>query len=83
MPCATVFFCFWFYKLMVSPSNLQQSDSEIFNLIQLETQRQEYGLEMIPSENFVSEAVLEACGSILTNKYAEGCQPKDIMADAV
>lgn len=51
---------------------LKQSDPEVFNLIQRETERQEYGLEMIPSENFVSEAVLEAMGSTLTNKYAEG-----------
>jgi glycine hydroxymethyltransferase len=52
--------------------NLRTVDPEIFNLIQQETERQEYGLEMIPSENFVSEAVLEAMGSVLTNKYAEG-----------
>jgi glycine hydroxymethyltransferase len=52
--------------------NLRTVDPEIFNLIQRETERQEYGLEMIPSENFVSEAVLEAMGSVLTNKYAEG-----------
>jgi glycine hydroxymethyltransferase len=52
--------------------NLQAVDPEIFSLIQKETERQEYGLEMIPSENFVSEAVLEAMGSVLTNKYAEG-----------
>lgn len=51
---------------------LRESDPEIFNLIQRETERQEYGLEMIPSENFVSEAVLEAMSSVLTNKYAEG-----------
>jgi glycine hydroxymethyltransferase len=52
--------------------NLKAVDAEIYNLIQRETERQEYGLEMIPSENFVSEAVLEAMGSVLTNKYAEG-----------
>jgi glycine hydroxymethyltransferase len=52
--------------------SLKQSDPEVFALIQRETERQEYGLEMIPSENFVSEAVLEAMGSTLTNKYAEG-----------
>jgi glycine hydroxymethyltransferase len=52
--------------------NLKAVDAEIHNLIQRETERQEYGLEMIPSENFVSEAVLEAMGSVLTNKYAEG-----------
>lgn len=52
--------------------SLKQFDPEVFGLIQRETERQEYGLEMIPSENFVSEAVLEAMGSVLTNKYAEG-----------
>jgi len=52
--------------------NLKTVDPDIYNLIQRETERQEYGLEMIPSENFVSEAVLEAMGSVLTNKYAEG-----------
>ena len=52
--------------------NLQSVDPEIYALIQKETERQEYGLEMIPSENFVSEAVLDAMGSVLTNKYAEG-----------
>ena len=51
---------------------LNEVDLEIYNLIQRETERQEYGLEMIPSENFVSEAVLEAMSSVLTNKYAEG-----------
>lgn len=51
---------------------LRDVDPEVLNLIQRETERQEYGLEMIPSENFVSEAVLEAMGSVLTNKYAEG-----------
>ncbi|NLF25305.1 MAG: serine hydroxymethyltransferase [Deltaproteobacteria bacterium] len=55
--------------------SLKESDPEVFDLIQRETSRQEYGLEMIPSENFVSEAVLEAMGSVLTNKYAEG-QPR-------
>ncbi len=55
---------------------LKEVDSAIYRLIQAETERQEYGLEMIPSENFVSEAVLEANGSILTNKYAEGLPAK-------
>jgi glycine hydroxymethyltransferase len=55
---------------------LQQVDPKIFGLIQRETERQEFGLEMIPSENFASEAVLEAMGSVLTNKYAEGLPHK-------
>ncbi|MGC1781439.1 MAG: serine hydroxymethyltransferase [Acidobacteriaceae bacterium] len=51
---------------------LAQSDPEISTAIQHEIQRQHEGLEMIASENFVSEAVLEAAGSVFTNKYAEG-----------
>ena len=51
---------------------LSQFDPEIAATIQKETARQEYSLEFIASENFVSEAVLEAQGSVLTNKYAEG-----------
>ena len=47
-------------------------DSEIFECISKESQRQEYGLEMIPSENYVSPGVRRALGSILTNKYSEG-----------
>ena len=52
--------------------NLKKSDSEIYQVLQKEEQRQKYTLELIASENFVSEAVLEAQGSVLTNKYAEG-----------
>jgi glycine hydroxymethyltransferase len=47
-------------------------DNTIFDLIQLEHQRQEHGLELIASENFTSKQVMEAMGSVLTNKYAEG-----------
>ncbi|MDT0650137.1 serine hydroxymethyltransferase [Autumnicola edwardsiae] len=49
-----------------------QRDSQVFNLIEEEKERQLNGLELIASENFVSEQVLEAAGSVLTNKYAEG-----------
>ncbi|MGA2252875.1 serine hydroxymethyltransferase, partial [Terracidiphilus sp.] len=52
--------------------SLAQADPEIAAAIDRETLRQHEGLEMIASENFVSEAVLEAAGSIFTNKYAEG-----------
>ena len=52
--------------------SLAQHDPEIAEAIRLETERQEYNLEFIASENFVSEAVMEAQGSVLTNKYAEG-----------
>ncbi|HJY83574.1 MAG TPA: serine hydroxymethyltransferase [Candidatus Binatia bacterium] len=53
-------------------SELAQHDPEVYAAIQHETERQEYNLELIASENSVSEAVLEAQGSVLTNKYAEG-----------
>ena len=51
---------------------LAQSDPEIASAIANETRRQAHGLELIASENFVSSAVLEAAGSVMTNKYAEG-----------
>jgi glycine hydroxymethyltransferase len=51
---------------------LEQVDPEIAQAMRDELRRQATGLELIPSENFVSEAVLEAMGSVLTNKYAEG-----------
>src|ERR1700730_9007116 len=51
---------------------LAQVDPEIYDLIRRETERQSSRLELIASENFTSEAILEAAGSILTNKYAEG-----------
>lgn len=53
-------------------SILNQKDPEIFALIEEERERQTRGLELIASENIVSESILEAAGSILTNKYAEG-----------
>ena len=52
--------------------NLQKKDPEIFRSIKGELERQQNKLELIASENFVSPAVLEALGSVLTNKYAEG-----------
>jgi glycine hydroxymethyltransferase len=51
---------------------VQEVDPEIAEVLREEGRRQGTGLELIPSENFVSEAVLEAMGSVLTNKYAEG-----------
>jgi glycine hydroxymethyltransferase len=53
-------------------SSLKRLDCEVYRAIQLETKRQAENLELIASENFVSEAVLEAQGSVMTNKYAEG-----------
>lgn len=52
--------------------NISAFDPQVSEILNRELARQEEGLEMIPSENFVSEAVLEALGSITTNKYAEG-----------
>jgi glycine hydroxymethyltransferase len=57
-------------------ATLRQSDPEIYKALQEELHRQQNGLELIASENFVSEAVLEAQGSVLTNKYAEGLPGK-------
>jgi len=51
---------------------LEEVDPEIATALRNELRRQSTGIELIPSENFVSEAVLEAMGSVLTNKYAEG-----------
>src|SRR5690554_4872021 len=51
---------------------IMQHDQEIFDLIADEEQRQIHGLELIASENFVSDQVMKAAGSVLTNKYAEG-----------
>jgi len=53
-------------------NSLKDNDLEIYNLIQKEKERQQEGFEMIASENIVSDSVLEAQGSILTNKYSEG-----------
>ena len=55
---------------------LRATDPDIADLIERETARQNDGLELIASENFVSPAVLEAMGSPLTNKYAEGLPGK-------
>ena len=57
---------------MISDKRLQDSDPEIFTAIDHERLRQNNGLELIASENFVSTAVLEAMGNVMTNKYAEG-----------
>src|SRR5881394_1524037 len=52
--------------------SLLETDPEIAAVLRDERHRQNSGLELIASENFVSQAVLEAAGSVLTNKYAEG-----------
>jgi len=55
---------------------IKKEDSEIYDLIVKEKTRQKEGLELIPSENYTSQAVMEAMGSILTNKYSEGYAKK-------
>lgn len=56
--------------------SLKENDIDIFNLIESEKERQKNNIELIASENFVSDEVLEAVGSVLTNKYAEGYPSK-------
>jgi glycine hydroxymethyltransferase len=53
-----------------------ERDTEIFDLIDAETERQNTGLQLIASENFTSRDVMEAMGSVLTNKYSEGYPKK-------
>ena len=52
--------------------SLKETDPEIFQIMENEKQRQSEGIELIPSENYISEAVMTAMGSILNNKYSEG-----------
>src|SRR3712207_1189426 len=56
--------------------NLELMDKDIFEVMQLENKRQNNTIELIASENFASPAVMEAMGSQLTNKYAEGYPSK-------
>src|SRR5256885_9014297 len=63
-------------RVAMPEGTLAKSDPEIARLIDLEVDRQRHGLELIASENFVSPAVLEAMGTPLTNKYAEGLPVK-------
>lgn len=56
--------------------DLKKTDAAIYKLIKAETKRQQEGIELIPSENYVSPAVLTAMGSVLTNKYSEGYPSK-------
>ena len=56
--------------------HLRETDPEMFAIIRKETARQEEGLELIASENFVSRSILETVGTTLTNKYAEGMPHK-------
>ena len=62
--------------------NLEKTDAKIAELIRNEMDRQENNIELIASENFTSQAVMGATGSLLTNKYAEGYPGDAITADA-
>lgn len=64
------------YKIRHTKSSLKSTDPQIFDLIKQEEIRQRDVLEMIPSENYTSSAVLEALGSVLNNKYSEGYPKK-------
>ena len=68
------------YKSFFEDS-LSQTDPDLFKAINDELQRQQEHIELIASENIVSLAVLEAQGSVLTNKYAKVIQVKDIIMD--
>jgi len=61
---------------MITLPNLMNDDKEVYDAIINEEKRQNNGLELIASENFVSKSVLEAVGSVMTNKYAEGYSGK-------
>ena len=65
-----------FAELFKDNLKFMQRDEQIFELIQAEKERQLHGIELIASENFVSDQVMEAGGSVLTNKYAEGSPGK-------
>src|SRR5512138_1157769 len=62
--------------LMNPLAHLREVDPEVYRAVRGELERQEHGLELIASENFVSRAVLEAAGTVMTNKYAEGMPGK-------
>ena len=66
--------------------HIKDSDPEIFRVLSSELDRERNGAEMIASENFVSRAVLQAAGSVLTNKYSEGLpgklQPLQVYTEA-
>lgn len=63
---------FWGWRILARNDSLKETDNKIHDFILKETERQENGLEMIPSENHSSRAVREALGSVFTDKYSEG-----------
>ena len=62
-------------------NHLQQHDPAVWDAIEAEAIRQQDGLEMIASENYTSLAIMQAAGSVLTNKYAEDIRAADITVD--
>ncbi len=67
-----MYLCAFISSLFNFNANSMARDTQVFSLIQQELERQRHGIELIASENFTSAAVIEAMGSCLTNKYAEG-----------
>ena len=61
---------------------IKDQDPEVYKSMIAEVKRQSEGIELIPSENYVSQAVLEANGSILTNKYSEGYPGKRVRPES-
>ena len=60
----------------MSKSLLHSTDPELYEILENENKRQEEGIELIASENYTSQSVLECLGSIFTNKYSEGLPGK-------
>jgi glycine hydroxymethyltransferase len=63
----------------MSYSHLAKADPDVYRAVMLEIERQRQKIELIASENFVSEAVLETVGTPLTNKYAEGLSRQTLL----
>ena len=59
-------------RAIMNNNDLQEFDPEVYQVIRSEIKRQNHGIELIASENFVSKAVMQAMGTVLTNKYSEG-----------
>ena len=70
--CRIIFCDKWGKGTYMNMENLRKIDAEVANNIDLELERQRTTIELIASENFTSKAVMAACGTVLTNKYAEG-----------
>ena len=69
-------------SIFANTQTIENYDAELWQALNLESERQEEHIELIASENYASKRVMEAQGGLLTNKYAEGYQIKDIMVVA-